>query len=178
MDKEDLDLLRRMVKRDDKYKRFKKAATTNPNLQLPFEDLHEELERMQRTRGVRSLNRKDKNFTGSVIDAMLQDQAYRSRCTEILASCISIDGGFQETLVNLRDYLLLEYGARISRGRTTKEERRQFMENVLRPFFRYLHRVDQLKSHAKYLIDDIDKAGYTYRNLVESIKLLGKPEIV
>ena len=109
---------------------------------------------------------------------MLQDQAYRSRCTEILASCISIDGGFQETLVNLRDYLLLEYGARISRGRTTKDERRQFMENVLRPFFRYLHRVDQLKSHAKYLIDDIDKAGYTYRNLVESIKLLGKPEIV
>ena len=109
---------------------------------------------------------------------MLQDQAYRSRCAEILASCIMIDGTFNETLCNLRDYLLLEYGGRMGRGRTTKEERRQFMENVLRPFFRYLYKVDQIKQHAKYIVDDIDKAGFTYRNLVESIKLMGRPEII
>lgn len=176
MDKEHLDALRRIVKKDDKYLRFKRAARNNPNLQLPFEDLHEELDRMQRTRGVRSLSRKDKQFTGSVVDAMLQDQAYRSRCTEILASCISIDGTYSVTLLNLRDYLLLEYGGRMGKGRTTKEDRKQFMENVLRPFFKYLHSVEQLKTHARYIIDDIDKAGFTFRNLVESIKLLGKPE--
>lgn len=178
MDKEDLDLLRRTVKRYEKYKKFMKSVKANPNLQLPFEELHEELERMQKMRRVRSLTRKDKNFTGSVVDAMLQDQAYRSRCTEILASCIAITGGFQDTLLNLRDYLLFEYGGRIGRGRTTKEERKNFMENVLRPLFKYLHKVEQLKEHAKYIVDDIDKAGFTYRNLVESIKLLGKPESI
>lgn len=178
MEKEDLDALRRIVKKDAKYKRFKEMADANPNLRLPFDDLHEELERMQRTRNVRSLSRKDKGFTNSVVDAMLQDQSYRSRCTEILASCISIEGTFSETLCNLRDYLLLEYGGRMGRGRTTKEERRQFMENVLRPFFKYLHKVEQIKKHAKYIVDDIDQAGYTYRNLVESIKLMGKPETV
>ena len=37
---------------------------------------------------------------------------------------------------------------------------------------------EQIKKHAKYIVDDIDQAGYTYRNLVESIKLMGKPETV
>lgn len=173
--REELAHLRRTVKSDKKFKRFKAAVEKNPNLTLPFDDLHEELERMQRTRGVRSLNRKDKSFTGNVVDAMLQDQSYRSRCTEILASTISISGTFQETLTNLRDYLIIEYGSRMP-VRTNKDEKRQFMENILRPFFRYLYKVEQLKEHARYIITDIDQAGYTYRNLVESIKLLGKPE--
>lgn len=175
MGKVDIEHIRRMVKRDEKYKRFKRAVETNPNLKLPFDELHDELHRLQRTRPVRSLNRKDKHFTKAVIDAMLLDQAHRSRCTEILAATISISGTFQETLTNLRDYLLLEYAKQIG---GTKNERQQFMENVLRPFFRYIHKVEQLKAHAHLVIDDIDKAGYTYRNLVESIKLLGKPESI
>lgn len=176
MNKEDLEHVRRLVKRDSKYKKFKQNVESNPNLQIPFEELHEELERLHKTRSLRSLNRKDKNFTSSLVDAMIQDQRTRSRCTEILAACIAITGGYQETLTNLRDYLLLEYGGRMSTGRTTKEERRQFMENVLRPFFRYIHKVEQLREHAKYVVEDIDKAGYTFRNLVEAVKMLGKPE--
>ncbi len=176
MDKEDLDHLRRIVKRDEKYKRFKAAVDKNPNLQLAFEDLHDEIDRMQRTRSVRSLNRKDKDFTNAVIDAMLMDVRYRGRLAEILASCLAITGGFQETLLNLRDYLLLEYSGRLTKHRTTKDERRNFMENVLRPFFRYIHKVEQLKAHAELIVADIDKTSYTYTNLVAAIKLLGKGE--
>ena len=175
MDKKDYQKLRNIVKDDEKYKKFKRSVQKNPNLQMPFDVLHEELERHHRVRAVRSLSRSERDFTGQVVDAMLQDQQIRSRCTEILASCISISGTFNETLTNLRDYLMLEYGGRFS-GRSTKEERRNFMENVLRPFYRYIHKVDQLKEHARYITEDIDKAGFTFRNLVESIKLLGKPE--
>lgn len=171
--KQDLDHIRRLVKKDDKYLRFKRSVEKNPNLQLAFDDLHEELDRMQRTRQIRSLERRSKTFTMNVVDAKLQDQQYRSRCTEILASTIPITGTFNETLTNLRDYLLLEYGKRIG---GTKNERQQFMENVLRSFFRYLHKVEQLKEHVRFIIDDIDKAGYTFNNLIELIKLLGKPE--
>jgi len=175
MDKTDIDHLRRIVKKDEKYKRFKAAVDGNANMQLPFADLHEELSRMQKTRQVRSLSRRNKRFTQDVIDAMLQDQAYRSRCTEILTQTLEITGVYQDTLTNLRDYLLFEYGKRLG---GTKGERQQFMENVLRPFFRYIHKVEQLIDHAKLIVGDIDQAGYTYRNLVESIKLLGKPEII
>ena len=175
MDRQEIDALRRRIRKDNKVVRFKSATERNPNLQLPFDELHNELERLMRTRSIRTLDRGDKSFTASVVDAMLQDQAYRSRCTEILSSCIKITGTFQETLDNLRDYLMLEYGSQIG-GRTTKAERQQFMESVLRPFYRYLHDVRQLQEHARYLVDDIDKAGFTFRNLVEGIKLLGRPE--
>jgi len=173
MDREKLDHIRRLVKADDKYKAFKRSVDKNPNLKLPFEDLHEELTRMQKTRSVRSLSRRDKRFTEAAMDAKLQDQQYRSRCAEIMAATVPITGTFTETLTNLRDYLLLEYSKRIG---GTKHERQQFMENVLRPFFRHIHKVEQLKEHCKFIIDDIDKAGYTFNNLIEFIKLLGKPE--
>lgn len=173
MSKEDLQHIRRLVKGDDKYKRFKHSVEKNPNLKLPFGDLHEEIDRIHRTRSLRSLQRTDKQFTANVLDAKLEDQRYRSRLTEILASTIPITGTFTETLTNLRDYLLLEYGKRIG---GTKNERQQFMENVLRPFFRHIHRVEQLKDHCRFIIDDIDKAGYTFNNTIELIKLLGKPE--
>ncbi|MNV25352.1 hypothetical protein D3C71_1164480 [compost metagenome] len=173
MDTEKLEHIRRLVKNDDKYGSFKKSVEKNPNLKLPFDDLHEELERMQKTRSIRSLNRRDKRFTEAVLDAKLLDQQYRSRCTEILGSTIPITGAFQDTLTNLRDYLLLQYGKRIG---GTKNERQQFMENVLRPFFKRIHKVEQLKEHCRFIVDDIDKAGYTFNNLIELIKLLGKPE--
>lgn len=173
MSKEDLQHIRRLVKGDEKYQNFKRSVDKNPNLSLPFEDLHEELNRLHRTRSVRSLQRSDKRFTENVLDAKLEDQRYRSRCAEILSSTIPVTGTYTETLTNLRDYLLLEYGKRIG---GTKNERQQFMENVLRPFFRRIHRVEQLKEHCRFIIDDIDKAGYTFNNLIELIKLLGKPE--
>lgn len=173
MDIEDLKHLKRLVKADENFIKFKRAVEKNPNLRLPFDDLHEELTREHKMRQVRSLRRSDVDFVGSVTDAMMQDARIRSRGTEILASCIAITGGFQETLTNLRDYLLLTYGKRLG---GTKEERRNFMENVLRPFFKFIHKVEQLKEHARYIIEDIDKAGYTFKGLLEAIKLLGKPE--
>ena len=173
MDKEKLNHIRRLVKADEKYIAFKKSVEKNPTLVMPFEDLHEELERMHKTRSVRSLHRRDKRFTEAVMDANLQDQQYRSRCSEIMGSTLPFTGTFQETLTNLRDYLLLEYGKRIG---GTKHERQQFMENVLRPFFRRLHIVEQLKAHCKFIMEDIDQAGYTFKNMIEYIKLLGKPE--
>ncbi len=175
MDREKIDALRRSVRRDERYQKFKRNVEKNPNLQIPFQALHEEIDRLQRMRTIRTLSRSSTSFTADVVDAMLQDQAYRSRCTEILSSCISITGTFAETLNNLRDYLQLEYGHRIP-GRPTKSERQQFMESVLRPFYKHLHSVSQLQEHARYLVEDIDKAGFTFRNLVESIKLLGRPE--
>lgn len=175
MNNESIKALRRIVRKDERYLRFRRAAERNPSLQIPFEELHEELTRLMATRSIRALSRSDVNFTSSVVDAMLQDQAYRSRCAEILASCIAVSGAFQETLTNLRDYLVLEYGSRIS-TRTTKGERQQFMESTLRPFYKYVNEVEQLKEHARYLMDDIDKAGFTFRNLIEGIKLLGRPE--
>lgn len=177
MNREQLDRIRRMVRKDEKYKRFSKAADHNPALHIPYDELHEELERIHRTRAMRVLTR-EKRFTEKLIDAMLTDAQSRARCADILSTCLKVTGNFHETLTNLRDYLVIEYSEQLGTRVRTKEERRAFMESVLRPFYRYVYKVEQLEKHARLVVEDIDKAGYTFTNLVNAAKLLGKPESI
>lgn len=174
MSSENAKSVKRRVKEDSKYKNFCRAMKSNPNLKLPFDDLYEELDSMMITRKVRSLNRKSKSFTHDVLDSMIQDQQIRSRCTEMLSSCVAIETSYKETLDNLRDYLMLEYSGSLG-TRSTKDERRSFFESVLKTQYKYLTKVDRLRQQATYIITDIDKAGYNYRNIVEMIKLMSNP---
>ena len=172
-----LDALRRTVKRDAKYRRFRDTFEGNPNYSIDFQKLHDELERMHMTRSVRTLRRKKVGFVDDLLDAMLQDQAVRSRTTEILGICVNIDGAMRETLDNLNDYLMVQYSESLKIS-STQTERKAFIGTCLRQFYRYLDQIQQLREHCKLIVDDIDKAGYTYRNLVETVKILSKPEQV
>lgn len=169
--------VRRQLRRDDKLRRFKKAFDSNPDLVIDYQALHDELTRLHKTRSVRSLRRKSRGFTDDIVDAMIQDTSIRARCTEILGSCVRINGHINDTLNNLRDYLLVEYNDSLRIVGTVKE-RQSIVESVLRPFYETLDKLEQLRSHARLIVEDIDKASYIYRNLVESLKMLSKPETV
>ena len=173
-----IDDIKRALRRDQKLVRFKKMFEGNPNFSMNFEDLHEELETMHSTRKVRTLNRKRGDFAEEVLDSMLIDQSTRSRCAEILGACVKVRGALSETLDNLRDYLIFAYSARLKSVGGTQAERKAFVESVLRPFYKFLSNVSQLEEHCKVIITDIDKAGFTYTNLVETIKILSAPERV
>lgn len=177
MTKEEMKALRRTIKKDKKYLRFREMFEGNPAFSIDFESYHEELQRLHTTRHTRQLRRKSKGFTESVVDAMLQDQATRSRCVEMLGECIKISSSMEDTLVNLRDYLLSEFSQQLKRV-GTQTERKSFVESVMMPFYEYISDVQTLEKSARLVVDDIDKAGYTYRNLVEAIKILSRPEQV
>jgi pyrimidine operon attenuation protein/uracil phosphoribosyltransferase len=49
---------------------------------------------------------------------------------------------------------------------------------VMKRFYEFFNQVQTLEKHARLIIEDVDKAGYTYRNLVEAIKILSRPEQV
>lgn len=174
---ERMSMIRRRIRDNVKYQRFKEAYNKNPNNVINFEALHEEMTRLHKTRAVRSLRRKAKGFVDEVVDALIQDQQTRSRCAEILGSCVTITGTMTDTLNNLRDYLLLEYSDLLKSIGTVKE-RQAVVESVLRPFYKYLEQVEQVRVHAKIIIEDIDKAGYAFTNLVSAIQLLSRPERV
>lgn len=172
---EKIAMIRRRIRENKKYQRFKQAQENNPNNVIDFPALHEEIERMHKTRAIRSLHRKSKGFVDDVVDALLQDQQHRARCTEILAVCVTVSGTMTDTLNNLRDYLIIEY-TDILRSIGTVKERQAVVESVLRPFYEYLEKIEQLRSHARLIIEDIDKAGYGFTNLVHTLQLLSKPE--
>lgn len=177
MTKEEIKALRRIIKKDKKFIRFREAYEGNPAFNIDFEDFHEELKRLHETRSTRHLKRKSKGFTEDVIDGMLQDQATRSRVAEILGQCVKISSSVEKTLNNLRDYLLSEFSTQLKRlGAQT--ERKMFIESVMSSFYEYVSDVQTLEKSCRLIVDDIDKAGYTYRNLVEAIKILSRPEQV
>lgn len=168
-------MIRRRIRDDEKYKRFKVAQKNNPNNVIDFENLHKEMARLHKTRSVRSLKRKSKGFVNDVVDALLQDQQARSRCAEIVSICIEISGSMTQTLDNLRDYLVTEY-AELLKAVGTVGERKMVVESVLRPFYEYLSNIEQLRQHAKVIMEDVDKAGYGFTNLVNTLQMLSRPE--
>jgi hypothetical protein len=168
-------MIRSRIRENKKYLRFKDAFNKNPNNVIDFDSLHEEMERLHKTRHVRSLRRKSKGFAEDLLDSLIQDQRVRSRCTEILGVCITVAGAMKETLDNLSDYLLIEYTDLLKTLGTVKE-RQAVVESVLRPFFKYLDQIEQLRAHAKVIIEDIDKAGFAHTNMVAAVQMLSRPE--
>lgn len=172
---EKISMIRRRIRDNKKYQQFKEAHQCNPNNVIDFAGLHDEMSRMHKTRAVRALRRKSKGFIDEVVDALLQDQQARSRCTEILGVCVNVSGAMAETLDNLRDYLVIEYSD-LLRSLGTVKERQAVVESVLRPFYKYLSEIEQLRAHARLIIEDIDKAGYAFTNLVHVAQMMAKPE--
>lgn len=168
-------MIRRQIRQDAKYLRFKEAQKNNPNNVIDFKGLHAEMARLHKTRAWRHLKRKSKGFTDEVCDAILQDGQARSRCAEILGICVEITGSMNDTLTNLRDYLVTEY-AEFLKAVGTVAERKAVVETVLRPFYEYLNNVEQLRQHAKIIMEDIDKAGFGYTNLIAALQMLSRPE--
>lgn len=175
----ELAAIKKTIRKDKRFQRMKELYETNPAYAIDFKGFHTEISRMHMTRSTRSLKRKGKgnHFTENVIDAMLEDTSIRSRCVEILGQCVKIGSSMADTVSNVRDYLVTEY-SNILRKIGTQTERKQFVESLMRKFYEYLAQINTLEKHARLVIEDIDKAGYTYRNLVESIKILSRPEQV
>lgn len=176
--REELKAIRRILKKNPRYTQFLENFRGNPAYNINFEEYHEELQRLHTTRLTRELKRKKtRSFPEKVLDAMLQDQSTRSRCAEILGQCTKISNAMERTLSKLRDYLCSEYGETLKRV-GAQAERKAFVEAIMRDFYDFYDEVKTLEKSASIVIEDIDKANYMFKNLVEIIKVLSRPEQV
>lgn len=176
--REALKAIRSTIKKNPRYKQFLENFRGNPAYNINFEEFHEELQRLHTTRLTRELKRKkSRSFPEKVLDAMLQDQSTRSRCAEILGQCTKISNAMERTLSKLRDYLCAEYAGYLKTV-GAQGERKAFVESIMRDFYDFYDEVKTLENSARIVIEDIDKANYMFKNLVEIIKVLSRPEQV
>lgn len=176
--REELKAIRRIIKKNQRYQQFLENFRGNPAYNIDFEEFHEELQRLHTTRLTRELKRKrTRSFPEKVCEAMLQDQSTRSRCAEILGQCTKISGAMERTLSKLRDYLCAEYADTLKRI-GAQGERKAFVEAIMRDFYDFYDEVKTLEKASSIVIEDIDKAGFMFKNLVEIIKVLSRPEQV
>jgi len=170
--------IRSTIKKNKRFQQFLENFRGNPAYNIDFESYHSELQRLHTTRITRELKRKrSRAFPEKVCEALLQDQATRSRCAEILGECTKISHAMERTLSKLRDYLCAEYASYL-KSVGAQGERKAFVESIMRPFYDYFDEVKGLEKAAQIVIEDIDKAGFMFKNLVEVIKVLSRPEQV
>lgn len=169
---------RRHLKNDQRFKRMQQAFDTLDYLNLDVVPLEEEILFLHNTRPMRTL--KDETtgthqYTQKLIDSLMTDQAIRSRLTEIIIACVSADRNISDMCKAYKDYAVIKYSDILKSWRT-KEERRQFLDVILRPFLSYQDDVQSLQIKAELVIQDIDKAGFALKNNIQALEMITRPE--
>lgn len=179
IDRQRLAHIRKLIRRDKRLSDLEDRFNNLPYYQINGKELHAEIKRIHMVRKTRQLNRKSKTFVGDITESLIDDQAHRSRLTEILMECVKIIRNLENTLESIEGHLLLEYSELLSEIRT-KSERESFIHhNILKEYFKHIEKVERIKQVAEFVIVDIDKAGYMLKNLIEAVKLAaGRREAV
>lgn len=165
----DLKPILKAMRKDEKYKRLKKAFDTAPLYQLPVESLADEIETLHKTRRIRVLDpNAEGKFADDIIIANTQDQSVRGRLTEIMVQANRVVYKLNKALKTMRYHMLLTFSDELKSFRTI-EERRQIVEMVLRPFADYITDMEMLRESATLVVTDIDKGNFS---LDKTIKVL------
>lgn len=166
-----------LIRKDRRYKRLLKTFESAAIYNIPCERLIGELKDIHSLREVRRLNIRDADYVDKLLNANSHDQAQRSRCTEILVSCLEVTEKLNRALAALKDHLMLEFSDHL-RPLRTKEERLMVLNLALRKFSRFLENVAVVKGIADLVISDIDKAGWSLRASLDALKITRKTETV
>ncbi len=139
-----------------------------------------ELERLHSSRSSRRLMLKRSITPDDIIKVNLEDLATRSRIVEILLTLGKRYRLLEKALSAVYGHLTTTYPAEIDAlvtGRT-KGERQEFVEAVMKEGWDTQSKLDLLKANALMIVEDIDKGSWTYRNLVEMVKIVSQRESI
>lgn len=134
-----------------------------------------EVENAHKARKSRFLDHNSPKFIESIVEAVIRDNATRSRLVEISMSCSKAESTLQQAIVPLKEYLLLTYQSEISFVRT-KEERTQVINMALATFHKFTNSVSVVNAAAKAVIEDIDHSHWNMKLIVQAMQSDNKKE--
>lgn len=168
---DDLTRIRKKIRKDKRFKSIKSIYKTNPLFQVTIDEYRDEIRTMFKIRIFRSLNTKSPNILNKLAEALVQDQSFRSRMTEILSQLVMAKKSLNDMAERFFDYASTEY-ARDLKAIGAAKERSSFVRDVLSEYFTYCENLDNLMMEIDIYVKDIDKAGYTAKNLIEVVDML------
>ena len=113
-----------------------------------------------------------KQYSGrSVMEALLKDLSFRARLVEIRVKVSISISNLEEAIKAMRRYVSTEYADDL-REFSTSDQRKSFVDRILKSGLEYLGEGQTLIDMLDMLIKDIDQASFQLRNAVEILKLL------
>ncbi|QYW03134.1 hypothetical protein pEaSNUABM14_00174 [Erwinia phage pEa_SNUABM_14] len=172
---DDLKRIRLKIKDDKRYKKVRDIFKTNDLFQLPLAEYQEEARKLFKMRKIRTLNISDTNALSKVAESIIQDQAYRSRMTEILTTIHSASKLLNDMLERFQDYASVTYAKDLKAVGAAKE-RERCVRNVMVEYYRYADNLETVVAELDLYIKDIDKCGFAYRALVDTLNIINQRE--
>ena len=150
-----------------KYQKILEAAQTGLDLDV----LRAEALGSHSARTSRQLYGSKQYSPKALVDAVYKDLAFRSRMVEIRVKVSVALSNLDEASKAMRRYISTEYSDDLL-DFSTADQRRSFVDRVLKVGLAYLAEGQALLDMMDSLIKDCDQAGFSLRNAVETLKLL------
>lgn len=172
---DDLSRIRMKVKDDKRYKKIRHMFKNNDIFQLPVNEYREEVKQLFSMRKIRTVNINSPDALNKLAESIVQDQSYRSRITEILAIVSSSYKTLDDLLERFQDYVTVTYANDLKAVGAAKERERT-VKNIMAEYYRYCDNLSLLISEIDLYLKDIDKAGYAFKSLVDTLGLINQRE--
>jgi hypothetical protein len=165
-----------VLRRDEKCAKLLRDVRSGV-YSLDFEALFDEIERMHMQRAIRRVTVSEilAQAQKNLIEAVLQNQAYRSRCVEIQMQCQRKQGKLDKRFGILRNYLLLTYATELGTLRT-QAERHNVVDSALSAASSQSSDLNALSEFASLMIADLDQAGWAFQRMVAVLEMSTRPQ--
>lgn len=172
----DLKRIRVKIKDDKRYRSVRSIFKTNGLFQLPLDEYSQEVRNLFKMRKVRSLTLDaTPKSLNKLAESIVQDQSYRSRMTEILATVKNANKHLTDLLERFQDYATVTYAKDLKIVGAAKERERA-VKNVMAEYYTYNDRLNLLIEEIEIYIKDIDKAGFAFKSMVDTLHILNQRE--
>lgn len=152
------------------YKKYAKILATAQG-RLDLGAFRSEALSLHSSRTSRTLYGKKQYSAQAVYDALLRDLSFRSRLVEIRVK-VSVElSNLIEATKSIRRYLMTEFAEDL-REFSTADQRKSFVDRIIKPGLDYEAEAQSIVDLVDLIIRDIDQAGFSFRNIVETLKLM------
>lgn len=164
------DILRRM-RLEQRVVAVLRQFNVQQDWKCDLEALSKEVRNLHTTRPIKTLALKHSGIAKSIIRANIVDQSNRSRLIEIALDCKRIHNNISIQLDLVRESLMLKYRKSLASYRSKEEKSRVLDTGLFRDIVLYLRQIENLLEEIEYVVEDIDKAGFTLQRLSTAISL-------
>ena len=169
-------MVRAIIKKDKRYKRFDELCATNTDWHIPYDEWRLECRSLHSGRKVKRLKTSSAKFARQLVSAVANETAVRSRLTEMLVQCTTVHAQISRHLDALTDWLTIEYAQEMSRVAKTIKEREAFVNDLMAAHRKQMFEVGNLIEEVKFYIQDIDKTGYAVKAMAEVFTAIYRTE--
>ena len=163
------------VKTDTKLKRLQEVLASGVFTTIDPVSLSKELIGLHTTKSVSQLSfdRISARPAKVLAAALLSNQGYRSRAVAIKIDCFEISKKLEERIETASKYLLVRYNNQLSEFKTAKDKQAA-VDLVLEDFLKLNKKLESTMYVADRVIDDLDKAGWAIKNVIDLFNLQAK----